>query len=384
MALKQEKNEFISWATTGGGLTLAIRGRWVLANYAELQAAMDPCRQLIAQSAVTQVDASDLRALDTVGSQCLVELLGDEATVLLADEHAALGDERRELLETVAQAMQSLSGEPPARPASGLTRFFADIGLALARFWQQFVSLLAFSGMTLQALVFNVFRPRTWRVTAIVAQIHETGLHAVPIIALLTFLVGAVVAFLGATILRDFGATSYTVNLVGFSFLREFAVLLTAILMAGRTASAFTAQIGSMKVNEELDAIRVQGLSPMELLVLPRVLAMQVSLPILTFVGMISGIVGGMMVCAFSLDIPPARFLDMFVDEVPFRHFLLGMVKAPIFAFLITVIGCLQGFRVSGSAQSVGEHTTSAVVHSIFVVIVLDALAALYYMEMGW
>src|SRR5699024_3880519 len=222
--------------------------------------------------------------------------------------------------------------------------------------WHHFLDLVAFVGLILTTWARNILIVRNWRFTSVVAQIEEIGLNAVPIIALLTFLVGAVVAFLGATILETFGATIYTVDLVGFSFLREFAVLLTAILMAGRTASAFTAQIGSMKVNEELDAIRVQGLSPMELLVLPRVLAMQVSLPILTFVGMISGIVGGMMVCAFSLDIPPARFLDMFVDEVPFRHFLLGMVKAPIFAFLITVIGCLQGFRVSGSAQSVGEH----------------------------
>lgn len=383
MAVEQD-SELIGWTITDAGATLVLGGRWVLANYIELQAAIERCREALGDRTVVAIDAVHLESLDTVGSQCLVELLDDAAIVLLTETDAALGPERRELLDTVRRAMQGLSAEGPPRPVSGLQRFFGDMGIALTKFWQQFVGLLAFSGMTLQALVLNVFRPRTWRITAIVAQIHETGLNAVPIIALLTFLVGAVVAFLGATILRDFGATSYTVNLVGFSFLREFAVLLTAILMAGRTASAFTAQIGSMKVNEELDALRVQGLSPMELLVLPRVLAMQISLPILTFVGMVSGIVGGMMVCAFSLDIAPARFLDMFVDEVPYRHFVLGMVKAPIFAFLITVIGCLQGFRVGGSAQSVGEHTTSAVVHSIFVVIVLDALAALFYMEMGW
>jgi phospholipid/cholesterol/gamma-HCH transport system permease protein len=197
-------------------------------------------------------------------------------------------------------------------------------------------------------------------------------------------MVGAVVAFLGSTVLKDFGATIYTVDLVAYSFLREFGVLLTAILMAGRTASAFTAQIGSMKANEEIDAIRALGLDPMELLVLPRVLAMLASLPMLTFLAMISGLIGGGLVCALVLDIPPVMFLNLVKSDIGVRHFLVGMAKAPVFAFLIAVIGCLEGFKVTGSAESVGEHTTSAVVQSIFVVILLDALAALFYMEMDW
>lgn len=217
-----------------------------------------------------------------------------------------------------------------------------------------------------------------------VAHIEQTGLDAAPIVALLTFLVGAVVAFLGATVLKSFGATIFTVDLVAFSFLREFGVLLTAILIAGRTASAFTAQIGSMKANEEIDAIRTLGLDPMELLVLPRVLALLVALPMLTFLAMLSGIVGGGVVCAVALDISPAMFLSLLQSDIGVQHFLVGMVKAPIFAFLIAAIGCLEGFKVSGSAESVGAHTTSSVVQSIFVVIVLDAVAAMFFMEMGW
>mgnify|MGYP002041251019 FL=1 len=154
--------------------------------------------------------------------------------------------------------------------------------------------------------------------------------------------------------------------------------------MAGRTASAFTAQIGSMKANEEIDAIRTLGLDPVELLVLPRVLALLVSLPMLTFLAMLSGIVGGAVVCALSLDISPAMFLSLLHSDIGVKHFLLGLVKAPIFAFLIAAIGCLEGFKVSGSAESVGAHTTSSVVQSIFVVIVIDAVAALFFMEMGW
>ena len=159
---------------------------------------------------------------------------------------------------------------------------------------------------------------------------------------------------------------------------------MTAILLAGRTASAFTAQIGSMKSREEIDAIRTLGLDPMELLVLPRVLALLISLPLLSFLAMLAGIIGGAMVCIFALDITPAMFLSMLHADTELRHFLVGMAKAPVFAFLIAVIGCLEGFRVSGSAQSVGAHTTSSVVQSIFVVILIDAIAALFFMEMGW
>jgi phospholipid/cholesterol/gamma-HCH transport system permease protein len=265
-----------------------------------------------------------------------------------------------------------------------ISDLLAHIGQSTEQIWRQTVALLGFMGLTLEALIRNTVHPGRWRVTSIVAQIEDTGLNAVPIVALLTFMVGAVIAFLGATVLADFGATIYTVNLVAFSFLREFAVLLTAILMAGRTASAFTAQLGSMKANEEIDAIRMLGLSPIDVLVLPRILALLVSMPLLTFIGMAAGILGGALVCAVSLGISPTMFFTIFKEGIEVRHFVLGMVKAPVFAYVIAIIGCMEGFKVSGSAQSVGEHTTSAVVQSIFLVILLDALAALFFMEMKW
>jgi phospholipid/cholesterol/gamma-HCH transport system permease protein len=178
--------------------------------------------------------------------------------------------------------------------------------------------------------------------------------------------------------------TIYTVELVSYAFLREFGAFLAAILVAGRTSSAFAAQIGSMRANEEVDALRVLGLDPVEWLVLPRVLAMMLALPILTFIAMICGIAGGMAVCALRLDISPGMFLSLFASNIDPQHFFVGMGKAPVFAFLIAAIGCLEGFRASGSAQSVGEHTTSAVVQSIFTVIVVNAIVALFCMEMGW
>lgn len=360
---------------------LYLQGRWVLSHYRELRQTV----QLSLQDSrpYSCLDFSELEQLDTAGAEQLCLLITLENIEAALELAIGLSAERKALLLTVAQALKNQ--ETPTEPkTSSLGDFFAQIGHATQRFWQQFLELTAFVGLTLEILLLNLLRPKRWRITSIVAQLEETAFNAVPIIFLLTFLVGAVIAFLGATILSDFGATIYTVNLVGFSFLREFAVLLTAILMAGRTASAFTAQIGSMKANEEIDALRAQGLNPMLILVVPRVIAMLFAMPILTFIGMLAGILGGALVCALTLDISPTMFLDIFKQDVSIRHFFLGMAKAPIFAFLIAVIGCLQGFKVTGSAQSVGERTTAAVVHSIFIVILLDAMAALFYMEMGW
>src|SRR4029078_4866185 len=191
---------------------------------------------------------------------------------------------------------------------------------------------------------------RRLRLTSTVFHMEQTGLDAVPIVALLSFLVGAVVAFLGATVLRDFGTQTYTVELVGYSILREFGVLLTAILLAGRSGSAFTAQIGSMKSREEIDAIRTLGMDPVEVLVLPRALALLISMPMLTFIAMLAGIFGGAIVCVFSLDISPGMFLQRLHDTASVPHFWVGMSTAPVFAFLIAAIGCLEGFKVSGSA----------------------------------
>lgn len=370
---------------TADTAALKVGGDWTLAHYGALLGQVDATRRSLADSLADSLaaDISELGSLDTAGASLLVELLGaDRLNRLLPD--AALSEERRALLQTVASAMQQTQQAPEQPTRSTYREFFGHIGEVVEGVWHKAVGLLGFVGMTLSAMLLILLSPRRWRLTSLASHLEQIGLNAVPIVALLTFLVGAVVAFLGATILTDFGATIYTVDLVAFSFLREFGVLLTAILMAGRTASAFTAQIGSMKANEEIDAIRTLGLNPMELLVLPRVFAMLIALPLLTFVAMVCGMVGGAVVCMLTLDISPAMFLYLLQENIPLNHFLVGMLKAPIFAFLIAVIGCLEGFKVTGSAQSVGERTTSSVVQSIFVVIVVDALAALFLMEMGW
>lgn len=362
---------------------LVIKGDWTLPNYASLK------REIHAALASRKIqdlslDLSSIGALDTAGASLLADLIGARRLVDLTDEASGLPPERRDLLRLVAEAIADPKDEGAPHHGAAVIAFFARVGQQVEDYWGQQRLLMGFTGQILATMAAILPTPNRWRMTSLVAHIHQTGLNALPIVALLTFLVGAVVAFLGATVLDEFGATIYTVNLVAFSFLREFGVLLAAILLAGRTASAFTAQLGSMKANEEIDALRTFGLSPIELLVIPRVLAMMISLPILTFVGMISGIIGGSVVCVMVLDISTSQIINILETNVAVVHFLVGLGKAPIFAFVIAVIGCLEGFKASGSAESVGEHTTSAVVQSIFMVILLDSIAAIFFMEMGW
>lgn len=372
----------VSLDTSINPTQLRIVGDWTLAYCHDLRRQTDALSDGFGPS--TQVDMSELGALDTAGASLLVELLGVQRLRLLAVQAPNLPESSRALMQTIQSALTDYC-QPQKDPevATG-TQLLARIGCAVEVVWNDTLQLLGFIGLILQTFVTTMLRPKRWRTTSVIAHIEQIGLDAAPIVALLTFMVGAVVAFLGATVLKAFGATIFTVDLIGFSFLREFAVLLTSILLAGRTASAFTAQIGSMKANEELDALRTLGLSPTEMLVLPRVLALLISLPMLTFLAMICGIVGGGVVCAVSLGISPAMFLSLMQTDIGVQHFLVGIIKAPIFAFFIAAIGCLEGFKVEGSAESVGAHTTSSVVQSIFVVIVLDALAAMFFMEMGW
>ncbi|OYD24551.1 MlaE family ABC transporter permease [Oceanimonas baumannii] len=355
---------------------LSLHGDWTLPHYQHLHEALVS----LPADGVTELDGRNLARLDTAAAGLLWQQLGP-ALPALARQAEGMQEGQRSLLLAVTGAMSGREPVPvvPARRGDTLAR----LGERVHTGWVQGKMLLGFTGLTLTTAVKVAFRPAQWRMTALVAQMHQCGLNAVPIVALLTFLVGAVVAFLGATVLANFGATIYTVDLVAYSFMREFGVLLTAILLAGRTASAFTAQLGSMKVNQELDALRAQGLDPIALLVLPRLLALLLTLPLLTFIAVLSGLLGGALVGVMSLDISPAHYLTI-VREVPLNHLLVGLGKAPVFAVLIALIGCLEGFKVSGSAQSVGEHTTSSVVQSIFVVILLDAIAALFLMEMGW
>lgn len=360
---------------TGEGDRIVVSGDWILDHVASLSARLPELKRRA--GGAFALDAHALGRLDTAGASLLLDLVdGDDARI------DGLGPSAKSMLAVVAGALAAHARTPVPRDL-GLLGSIAHIGEALETFWRNLIALVGFIGIVLSAFASTALRPKRWRVTSTFFHIEQTGFNALPIVALLCFLVGAVVAFLGATVLKEFGASVYTVELVGYSFLREFGVLLTAIMVAGRSGSAFTAQIGSMKAREEVDAIRTLGLDPINVLVLPRVLALLVSMPILTLVGMLAGIVGGGAVCALALDISPQMFITRLHETTTVRHFWVGMAKAPVFAFLIAAIGCLEGFKVSGSAESVGTHTTSSVVQSIFVVILVDALAAIFFMEIN-
>ena len=353
--------------------TLLLSGSWTLEHAEAVSDALAG-----APDAARAVDARGIGRLDSLGVLQLLRFahrrgLGDDARGF-RDDHLAL-----------VSAIEDVADERPAkRREYGIAAALARLGRAMHLNGREIVVLVNFLGESLAKGGRILREPRRLRLTSTVHHMEQVGLDAMPLVALLSFMVGAVIAFLGATVLADFGATIFVVELVGIAFLREFGVLLTAILLAGRTASAFTAQIGVMVSREEVDAIRALGLDPVELLVIPRLLALLVMLPLLTFIAMVSGLLGGMAVAAFELGIPPQAFLARLHETIELRHFFVSMSKTPVFALVIGLIGCLEGLQVRGTAQSLGERTTSSVVQTISLVILLDAFAAIWFMQVGW
>ena len=352
---------------------LRLAGSWTLSTALR---SMDALKA--SPGPVTTIDARDIDQLDSAGVLLLLRFASKSG---LSEDALQFRDEHKALVCTIDEVADE---RPKPQRDYGFAAALDRLGRSVHAIGQNIVVLVSFLGENLSKLARLVRHPRRFRLTAAVNQMEEVGLNAVPLVALLSYLVGAVIAFLGSTILRDFGAEIFVVELVNIAFLREFAVLLTAIVLAGRTASAFTAQIGAMKAREEIDAIQTLGLDPIDLLVLPRVVALLLMLPLLTFIAMIAGLAGGVTVGAFDLGIPPQMYLARMHDTMELRHFLVGMSKAPVFALIIALIGCLEGLKVEGTAQSVGERTTSSVVQTISLVIILDALAALWFMHMGW
>ena len=353
--------------------TLRLQGRWTLRYASELG---DVLRG--APDGPSCVDASGCERLDTLG---VLQLLRFAERRGLDFQAFSFSKDQQQLVAAIEDVHDD---RPKRKRDTGFQAALGRLGFAVVDNGREVMALIAFLGEVLVKLLRLFKEPRRFRVIATVHHMEQVGLDAAPLVALLSFMVGAVIAFLGAMVLRDFGATIFVVELVNAAFLREFGVLLTAILLAGRTASAFTAQIGMMVNREEVDAIRVLGLDPIDLLVIPRVLALLVMLPLLTFIAMCAGLLGGMAVGALNLDIPVVAYVARMHETISVDHFVVGMVKAPIFAVVIALIGCLEGLQTEGTAQSLGERTTSSVVQSIAMVIIIDAFAALWFMQMDY
>lgn len=377
------QNEFFTLQQQNGRTVLCLSGDWTITHFVLIKAYLK--KHSLFSKELSSVDLEQISNLDTSGVYLLASSVGSTLLKHALNNSTSLHPERIAMIDAVLAAMPTEDDKSyQEKKYHPIRLFLGHVSLFFVYVFQSSVAWLAFFGLVIAALAKALVRPRQWRLTALVANMDESGFKALPIVMLLCFMVGAVVAFLGASTLQNFGAKIFTVHLVTYSFLREFAILLTAILIAGRTASAYTAQLGSMKVNEEIDALKAMGANPIEVLVVPRVLALLFSMPLLTFLGMVAGIGGGMLVASGAMDISPRLFFDVINNSVHVKHFLVGMVKAPVFSIVIAITGCLEGFRVSGSAESVGRHTTISVVKCIFLVILLDAIFAIFFMEMGW
>ncbi|WP_300541298.1 ABC transporter permease [Maricaulis sp.] len=327
------------------------------------------------------IDLTHLGRIDTAGAYLLGRVTrrcGEPD----GDFHY-LGDHRtaRRLIEEVRN--RTTVCEPEREPTFGFMLAMARIGAGLEAAYVEAVHTFAFFGRTVTTGLRTAAQPWRFRLTPTVWAMEEVGVNALPIVSVLSFFIGAVVAFMGANLLRSVGFSVFTVELVGIAVLREFGVLITAIMLAARSDSAFTASIGAMKMQQEIDAMRVLGLDPYEALVLPRVVACVLMAPLLTFGAMVAGIFGGMLVAWSAQDISPALFFTRFHSELDWSHFWVGMSKAPVFGLVVAVIGCRQGMEVKGDVESLGRRVTASVVQSIFAVIVLEALFAMMYLELG-
>src|SRR6267154_4190562 len=359
-----------------GALVFAAAGEWLVATAAELDRRLHAI-QLPSGKRVT-FDLAGIDRLDTAGAWLLLRTEHDFAALGNAVEIRNLRSNFAPLLDQV-RAGGMVVPAPHPRPAHHtITGFLARIGEISLGLFARAYSILGFFGAVCATAGRLLRRPRRLRMTALVAQMEQTGVNALPIVGLLSFLIGVVLAYQGADQLRRFGAQIYTVNLLGAGILRELGVLLTAIIIAGRSGSAFTAQIGTMRVNEEIDAMLTIGLDPVEVLVLPRLFALLVTLPMLTLCANFMGVFGGGLMAWAKLGIGIPEFLNHLSTIAPWS-FWIGMIKSPFFAIIIALIGCYEGFQVAGSAESVGRQTTLSVVEAIFLVIVTDAGFSIFF-----
>jgi len=363
------------------GSVLRLSGPVVLRNLGMLEPRLAAIGTDGAAGCGLVIDLSGVEALDTAGAWLLLdlkarlELEGAAVTLIGAD------GPRADLIETVRESLPAYEGPP--QPPRGIGRWVAGVGETMAGLGVATVEILNFLGLVLTRLAGSLIRPGRLRMTSIVHHMQEVGFNAVPIVSLMAFLIGIVLAFQGSVQLRQFGAEVFVVNLIAISVLRELGILLTAIIVAGRSGSAFTAAIGSMKIREEIDAMRTLGLDPIEVLVLPRVIALLIMLPLLGGIANFMGLLGGGLMSWIELGVSPGMFITRLHDTTDIWHLGVGLIKAPFFALIIGVIGCYQGLKVEGSAESVGRLTTASVVLAIFTVIVTDAIFSIFFAELG-
>ena len=323
------------------------------------------------------IDLSEIDRMDTVGAWIVYRTVRDRGAKVIG----ASRDEAS-LLQQVGEFDKPTKVVPEEE--RGFFHGLGELGAWIAETGETLVGLLGFFGATLIGFAHVIQRPKRFRVNAVVQRFDVVGVRALGIIGLMSFLIGIVIAQQGSVQLAQFGAEIYTINLIGRITVRELGTLMTAIMVAGRSGSAFAAQLGTMKITEEIDAMRTIGVSPIEALVIPRMIAAVTMMPLLAFWAMMMALLGGGLFVWLSLGIPPLTYVQRLQEVIPLTDMWVGLIKAPVFGFIIALAGCFQGMLVQGDSEEVGTRTTNAVVQSIFLVIVLDAVFAVFFSSIGW
>jgi phospholipid/cholesterol/gamma-HCH transport system permease protein len=366
---------------SGDVLELQPAGSWTAANVTALEALSDSVTAQLDRSKAVKLDMAGVRELDTLGAWLLEKISRRVTARGHRTEVVGVADKYAGLIEEVRQVNRHNPAPVPA--LNPVVAKLNDIGRSAISATDDIAVFLQMLGSLFQAL-FNVLRrPTSLRLTSLVYQLYKVGWQAIPIMVLITFLIGAIIAQQGIFHFRKFGADSYVVDMVGILVLRELGVLIVAIMVAGRSGSAYTAELGSMKMREEIDALSTMGLDPVEVLILPRIIALIFALPILSFIGSMAALYGGGLVAQFYGGMGPQIFIARLHEAVSVTSFEVGIIKAPFMALAIGIVACSEGLRVKGSAESLGRQTTTSVVKSIFLVIVLDGLFAVFFASIG-
>ena len=365
----------------GERLELAASGSWTAAHAGELETLVDSVAGEAIKAKNVSIDMAGVREFDTFGAWLLERLTRAWSSTGAKTEIVGLPPHDRNLLEE----MHGVNRERPRAPSreNRIVGALASVGRAGARFGRDFMLFADMLGAIGVAAARVLVRPSEFRFTSTVNQLDRVAWRAVPIILLITFLIGGIISQQGIFHFRRFGAELYSVDLVGILVLREIGVLIVAIMVAGRSGSSYTAELGSMKMREEIDALRTMGFDPVEVLILPRILVHIVALPVLTFLGCMAALYGGGLVAWLYGGISPEIYLSRLTEAISLTHFKVGMLKAPFMGLVIGVVACAEGLKVKGSAESLGLQTTASVVESIFLVIVLDGLFAIFFASIG-
>jgi phospholipid/cholesterol/gamma-HCH transport system permease protein len=364
-----------------GTATLNLKGQWVIAR---LNGVADRLRASVKGHDRIRIVSDELESLDTAGAYVLRSTLEgklEEAPFSGQEKFAGLYDLVR--APEADDTAETHTRKPAAKP-SILFPFLTWLGRMVIAFWREFIAQAVFIGHLISLTVRSIVRPSRIRWAALFSLMQRAGLEAIPIVCLTNLFVGAVIAYLGIVQLRQFGVSVFAVELTGIAVLREFAPLIAAVLLSGRSASAFAAEIGAMKMNQEIDAMEVMSIDPYEALVLPRVLAMVIMMPLVSFIGSLFGLLGGALVVWGVLHYSPEFFVERAYDYVPFVNFFIGMVKVPFFAAVIAIVGCRRGLVVKEDVISLGRQVTTAVVQSIFIIFMLNAMFALLFQDLNF